>query len=210
MATINDFKAAFAGGVRPNLFHVTFQGQGAPASLFNTQYLVKSTSIPGQSIPAFDVPYRGRQLKVTGDRTYDDWTITFLNDAAWRNRDAMERWMHGLGAYQQSVTQTRFAQHYATANVVQLNRQGGALRSYRMEVLPTAINAIELDASVNDSIEEFEVTFAVNWINPHGMGADGIQVGGGVTVNGNVTLANEHGSLTVGTGGITANVNTQV
>jgi hypothetical protein len=205
MANINDFKAAFNGGVRPNLFQVTFGGAGAPSTLVNTQMLVKATSLPGQTVPAFDVPYRGRQLKVAGDRTYDDWTVTFLNDAGWRNRDAMERWMHDISSYTINSSSIPFRQNYGTANVTQLNRQGHPLRAYRMDVLPTTLNAIEVDSSTNDSVEEFEVTFAVNWIMPHGQGTDGPQSSTGVRVRGSVTVEGEHGALTIGTDGFSAN-----
>ena len=204
MANINDFKATFAGGVRPNLFRVNIFNT-AGVQLYKTEMLVKATSLPGQTVPAFDVPYRGRQLKVAGDRTFDDWTVTFLNDAGWQNRNAMERWMQSISAFSVNSSSIPFSNHYGTAIATQLTRGGAPLRTYRLDVLPTALNAIEVDSSTNDSVEEFEVTFAVNWIMPHGQGTDGPQSSTGVRVRGSVTVEGEHGALTIGTDGFSAN-----
>ena len=90
----------------------------------------------------------GDNLKVPGDRTFDDWTVTFLNDAGWQNRNAMERWMQSISAFSQTyVSSIPFSNHYGTAIATQLTRGGAPLRTYRMDVLPTALAAIEVDSS---------------------------------------------------------------
>ena len=207
MANINDFKATFAGGVRPNLFRVNIFNT-AGVQLHKTEMLVKATSLPGQTVPAFDVPYRGRQLKVAGDRTFDDWTVTFLNDAGWQNRNAMERWMQAISAFSVNSSSIPFSNHYGTAIATQLTRGGAPLRTYRLDVLPTALNAIEVDSSTNDSVEEFEVTFAVNYFTIDGLGTDAGAISGspgssgGTSVSGSIQIANEIGNLTVNAGTI--------
>ena len=85
MGTINDFSKHFRGGVRANLFTCNVSGPGIADR--STEYHCKGTSIPASTIGNIDVPYLGRQLKVPGDRTYADWTVTLFNDKiidAWR------------------------------------------------------------------------------------------------------------------------------
>ena len=94
MSTISDFKNNFRGGVRPNLYQVLIN---APTvGLMDLQFLGKATQIPGSVIGNMDVPYRGRMLKVPGDRTFEDWTVTILNDPNWQHRTAMEQWMNAI------------------------------------------------------------------------------------------------------------------
>ena len=51
-----------------------------------------------------------------------------------------------------------------------------------MDVLPTAVAAITVDADTNDEVEEFEVTFAVNYFTIDGAGVDATS-GSGIDIS---------------------------
>ena len=181
MASITDFAARFKGGVRPNLFKVNLT---APEIFVDLQFLVKAASLPGITVPAIDVPFRGRQLKVPGDRTFDDWEVTMLNDPEFVNRAAMESWMTRISAA--SANYTDFDRndigYYGTAVVSQLDRQQDVIRTYRMNVIPTALGEITVDMSENDAVEEFTITFAVNSMVIDGQGLDATVSGSGIDI----------------------------
>ena len=190
MPSISDFAAKFKGGVRPNLFRVNLFGGGAFFS--DMEFLAKTTTLPDSTIGKIEVPYRGRKLQVPGDRVFADWTLTVLNDVDWRNRSAIEAWLARISAHTANYShyERDDISYYGQAIVSQLDRQNKVLRTYRMEVLPTVAAAITLDADGADSIEEFEMTFAVNYMTIDSMGLDGSSGGSGIDINvgGNVGI----------------------
>ena len=188
MSTISDFKNNFRGGVRPNLYQVLIN---APTvGLMDLQFLGKATQIPGSVIGNMDVPYRGRMLKVPGDRTFEDWTVTILNDPNWQHRTAMEQWMNAITNHSQNRSSVNAAGVYGTATVSQLSRSGGVIRTYRLlDIYPTTLTAIELAMDPDGAPEEFAVTFAVNNFTVDGAGLDGGSTNGiDVNISGSINL----------------------
>ena len=188
MATISDFKNNFRGGVRPNLYQVMIN---APAVGFmNLQFLGKATQIPGSTISNIDVAYRGRMLKVPGDRTFEDWTVTVLNDPNWQYRTMFEEWMNRISNHSQNQTSTTVNGVYGSAAVMQLNRSGGVMRTYRIQdMYPTTVAPIELAMDPDGAPEEFAVTFAINNWTVDGSGLSGSTTNGvDVNISGSINI----------------------
>ena len=167
------------GGARPNMFEVNItlpdQVQGLGDISQDMRFLVKAAEIPAANIGNIPVPFRGRVLPVAGDRTFDPWTVTVINDAQFNIRDAMEQWSNLINDLQFDVGDINPADYQTKAEVFQLSRQsqgsggqsagkGGeiiqTLRTYNFEgIYPTEVSAIALDYGATDQIEEFQVTF---------------------------------------------------
>ena len=161
MSNIAEFKSQFQGGVRPNQFSVRIDR--SPVGGANFQFLGKAASIPASTIGNVDVPYRGRQLKVPGDRTFEDWSLTVFNDGEWSARSYFEKWMQVLQGHRTPVRSVSATEVYGNGIVQQLSRTGNPIATYVMEdIYPTNVAAIDLGFDTNDSVEEFQVTFAVN------------------------------------------------
>ena len=179
---IDDFKAALAqGGARANLFRVNLAWpnagiQGAADTPFGSgttealsSFMVKGAQLPGRTINPIEVPFRGRMLKVSGDTTYEDWTITVTNDNNFAVRSAFERWQEAInGAVTNTsgggVSATSFNSYVADLEVEQLGRDGTVIKRYVIRgAWPTSVDAIEVSYDNADSIEEFGVTFAIQW-----------------------------------------------
>ena len=98
MPNIIEFKSKLNGGVRPNLYQVDInfpEGTGNQKSLKEQgQYLCRSTSLPTHSQGLIEVPFRGRFLKIPGDRTFEAWTATFYNTSDFNLRAAFEQWVN--------------------------------------------------------------------------------------------------------------------
>ena len=164
MANINDFKSRLrGGGARANQFKVTLPFPGYAAVGGETSdlaFLCKATAIPGQTIPSFDVPFRGRVLKIAGDRTFEPWTITVMNDTDFKLYSAFERWMNGINNMTDNEGIANPADYQVDGFVDQLDRNGTTLKSYTYRGLyPEALANIPLSYSANDAIETFDVTF---------------------------------------------------
>ena len=101
--TIDDFKSKLVGGgARPNLFEVELvfpNGLAEQDAEEKGRFLVKAANLPASNINVIDVPFRGRNLKIAGDRTFDVWTITIINDTDFKLRNAFEIWMNGNFRY---------------------------------------------------------------------------------------------------------------
>lgn len=163
---VDDFKAKLkGGGARPNLFRaiVNFPAYaGGDAEL--TSFMCKGAQLPASTVPAVEVPFRGRQLKIAGDRTFEDWTVTVINDTGFEVRDAMERWMNGINGHSANTGFTNPVLYQADLIVEQLDKNGDVLKTYNFRgCFPNNIGQIDLSYESNDAIEEFEVAFSIQY-----------------------------------------------
>ena len=166
---ITDFKSKLTGGgARPNLFEVELAFPGAVGvdndTLQRARFLVKAAALPASTVAPIDVPFRGRILKIAGDRTFETWTITVINDVDFSIRSAFEKWMNTINKMNDGTGLTDPEAYQADAYVYQLARDGGILRSYHFyDVFPTNISTIDLSYETTDTIEEFTVELQVQW-----------------------------------------------
>ena len=187
--TLEDFKSRLrGGGARPNLFECVIN---FPTLLTDSEksidtgvkedmrFMVKAANLPASNVNVIDVPFRGRNLKVAGDRTFDVWTITIINDVDFRIRTSFEKWMNMINKHDDNSGITNPVQYQTDAYVYQLGRNGGVdgigqkksnsekmpvLKGYRFYgVFPTNVSSIELSYDQADTIEEFTVDLQVQW-----------------------------------------------
>jgi len=166
---ITDFKSKLTGGgARSNLFEivVNFPDAAQPGSvvLDKIRFLAKAAQLPASNVASIDVPFRGRILKIAGDRTFDSWTITVINDTDFAIRSAFEKWMNTINKVSDNTGLTDPALYQADAYVYQLDRNGGVLRQYHFyDIFPTQVGAIELSYDTTGAIQEFPVEMQVQW-----------------------------------------------
>ena len=177
--TIENFRSKLTGGgARSNLFEVDMTYPDGIKEKIGTaindgQFLIKAAEIPAANIGNIPVAYRGRVLPVAGDRTFDPWTVTIINDASFDIRRVMEEWSNLINDLQFDVGDINPADYQKSAQVFQLSRQSQGsgtsgnqanviqtLRTYNFEgIYPNAVSSIPLDYGATDQIEEFQVTF---------------------------------------------------
>ena len=165
MALIDDFKAnLIGGGARANQFRVTItppSGIAIGLDVRRASFLARGTNLPAQTLGEIAVPFRGRQIYIAGDRTFDEtWTTTFLNDTDFMVRTAIELWMNRINDLADNTGVIAPADYQTDLTVEQLDRDDTVLKTYIFRsAWPTSIAAIELTADQADAIEEFEVTW---------------------------------------------------
>jgi hypothetical protein len=200
--TIDKFKTKLTGGgARSNLFEVSFGSQisGTPTDATGTDIsvlgklgiqfeqddlmLIKSAGLPASTISEIPVPFRGRTLKIAGDRTFDIWSITVINDVDFKWRSFFERWMNYIVKVSDGSGTINPSEYMAEMNVTQLSRGNytglsnsdgsiNELRKYVVHgVFPTNVSQIDLSYNNENEIEEFTVDLQVQWweaIDPQG------------------------------------------
>jgi len=199
--TLDAFKGRMiGGGARPNLFEceLYFPDEAIPtdttrdALTDRTRFMVKAANLPASNISPINIPFRGRNLKVAGDRTFDPWTITIINDVDFTIRTAFERWMNLINKHEDNAGLTNPTSYQKDLYVKQLGRaevQGATptsdarvpvLKQYRfLGTFPTNVSDIALSYDSSDTIEEFSVTLEVQWVDVLDA-AGSTQVGTGV------------------------------
>jgi len=197
---ISEFKTKLInGGARPNLFLVRLNFPQTLSEIADigpidssevlgdrSQFLVKTAQLPASTIGTIDVPFRGRMLKVAGDRTFEPWSITVINDGQFGIRKAFETWSRGINALTENVSQLGYGDdnpgYCVDLEVFQLSRDGmtpnktprtmtaagedgmDVVRSYKFyDAWPSSLSAIDLSYESNDQIEEFTVEFQYNY-----------------------------------------------
>ena len=193
LRTLSKFHSKLqGGGARPNLFEVqipnlpdaatgsTPKAEWGSDVQENFSILCKAANLPASNVASIDVPFRGRTLKVAGDRTIDNWTITVINDEDFGIRNAMEAWMNGIARLSNNTGSTNPDSYMVDAEVHQLGRGYSGnkhskknsdtagdtkvtpLKSYKfIDIFPVAVSSIDLSYDSSDTIEEFTVEFAV-------------------------------------------------
>ena len=155
------------GGVRSNLFEVEIKDipGGGEDVQDEVRFLVKAAEIPASNIGNIPVPFRGRVLPVAGDRTFDPWTVTIINND-FKIRDSMERWSNFINDMVLANGSVDPESYQKSALVKQLSRDAASgdkpeiLRQYNfIGIYPNVISNIPLDYGATDQIEEFQVTF---------------------------------------------------
>ena len=165
MANINDFKARLkGGGARANQFKVTMPFPGYSAvggETADLAFLCSAAALPGSNVAVTPVNFRGRILNLTGDRTFNPWQITVLNDTDFKLYRAFERWMNGMNNMTDNEGLTNPSDYQVDFFVDQLDRNGDTLKSYTFRGgFPTALSDIALDYGTNNEVETFTVEFS--------------------------------------------------
>ena len=163
MPNINDFKAKLAGGgARANQFKVTMPFPGyaqVGGEIEDLAFLCRATSIPDMTIGVVNVPFRGRTVKIAGDRTIAEWTVSVYNDTNFKLRNAFERWQNGINNMSDNEGLVNPADYQVDSFVDQLDRNGNVIKSYTFRgMFPTTLDDIALDYGTNNAVESFTAT----------------------------------------------------
>ena len=200
--TLSQFKSKLlGGGSRPNLFEVQvnfpdnvnlgIQGDN-PDNSFNQdtfRFLCKAAALPASNIANIDVPFRGRIFKVAGDRTFENWTVTVINDENFNHYRSFQAWMQNIGQYGDSSGMTNPNNYMGQATVYQLGRNSAGqqtsgsvatnsrtIAQYKFEdIWPATVSNIDLSYDSSDAIEEFTVDFNVQYWFPE-VAADAVKI----------------------------------
>lgn len=166
MATVDNFKSKLlGGGARANLFKATLSYPAyAQGDVELSSFMCKAAQLPASVLGQIDIPYRGRQIKLPGDRTFENWTVTIINDTGMEVRNAFERWMNGINEHVNNVGLANPNDYEADLIVEQLDKSNTVTKKYDIRgAYPINISAIDLSNDSADTIEEFTVEFAYQY-----------------------------------------------
>ena len=186
-SNVSQFLSTIGQGVKPNMFLVNVQFPQAIALQTQdanlTNILCKSAALPGSNLGVIEVPFRGRTVKIAGDRTFDTWTATFFNDKDFKLRSFFEQWANSINTHEGNTAPlfkpNNSEGYMADLTVDQLEKdsseEGSILRTYKLHhCFPTNVSQIDLAYDSNDQIEEFTVEWQYSYFTAAAGSRDGV------------------------------------
>ena len=175
---INEIKSQLTfGGARNSLFQIQITNPANATADIKVPFLCKAGQIPASTLGMIEVPYFGRKVKIAGDRIFNEWTVTIINDEDFAIRNAMEEWSNSINGHETNLTSFGAASpnlYKSNATVQQFSKTGVALRTYQFNgIFPMEVSMIDMSWETVDTIEEFTVTFMY----------DSWEISGGTTGN---------------------------
>jgi hypothetical protein len=172
---VNDFisRGLEYGGTRPSLFQVNLYPPGDLGldadSIEKFTFMCQAANLPASTMSSIEVPYFGRKIKIAGERTFENWSLTIMNDEDFKVRALFENWSNSLNSLQSNLRGTGLdAENYkADLEVIQYAKDGDVIRSYMIVgAFPTDIGAIETNWSSTGSIQTFTASLAYDYWLP--------------------------------------------
>ena len=173
------------GGARASLFEVFMtlpDGIGEAAAESQFRFVCKAAQVPTSTVGQIEVPYFGRKIKMAGNRTFENWTVTILNDEDYGVRNAFEKWSayinshennlrdgtvlfeNGGGSYRTLATVRHYAKTGVFGGAAALGANAVPTREYTFfNIFPINVSSIDLSWETTDAIEEFTVEFAYDY-----------------------------------------------
>ncbi len=186
-SNVSQFLQTMGQGVRPNMFLIDINFPQAIALQSEDQQLTnilcKSAALPGSNLGVIEIPFRGRTVKIAGDRTFDTWTTTFFNDKDFKLRSFFEQWANSINTHEGNTsplfTPNNSDGYMADLGVKQLEKdaseEGAILRQYTLKYcFPTNVSPIDLAYDSNDQIEEFSVEWQYSYFTAEGGTRSGV------------------------------------
>ncbi len=159
---INSITSAFSSGefARGNLFEVFITGQDS-----NFKFRCKSTNVPAMTVGVIEVGYQNRKIKMAGDRTYDDWTVTVYNDDGHLSREDFVDWQNLAAGTGTAITGQTPVDYKKDSTVKQFDRNGVETAEYSVkQIWPSSVGELSFDWDSNDELQTFEVTFSIDYV----------------------------------------------
>jgi len=169
--SISNFKQQLAGGgARPNQFEILFAWPSVVTSVPtpDARLLVSGAAIPASTVNPVITQYRGREVKMAGERIFDPFTITIINDTKQSLRQSFEEWMEKINNKATNAGEVQPSEYYGEITVNHLDRNGSTITkgTYVLEdAFPINMSEVALQYAQNDIIEEFTVTFQYQHYN---------------------------------------------
>jgi hypothetical protein len=164
--TLEKFKQSIGQLFRANRFKISID---SPLVNFKEEdwYLAKSANVGNKNIGEISIPWQGYHYKIASDTTFQNTTITFLNnvpkDGSPSLRDKFEIWLYIMSDDASSIKASH-DEYKGSVTIEQLDGVGNSVKGYILKhAHPTDITDLDLSMDHVDSVMEFSVTFSFSY-----------------------------------------------
>lgn len=166
--SLSNFIGGFNGGLRTNRFIVN-----SPKISGDQPFHIRAASLPAVNTTVLQIPHRGRVFKMPGQRTYEPWTITVLDDTAnknfWRTFYDWANTIQNHVSNQSNASNFDFTDQMTTFTVKQLDFNGNNMTKQVVlnRVWPSNIGEIRFSADEAESLSSFTVQLEYQYIESY-------------------------------------------
>lgn len=169
MANISEIVSRLTGGgARANQFKVTLSFPSwvelGNSGVTDGTFLVKSAELPSSTIGVAPVKFRGKTIKLAGEREFENTQMSFYGTTDYNLLNAFEQWSSGVSNYDTTLARGNPADYYCDLLVQQLDRGGAIIKQYKLiDAWPVNVGGVELDMENENAVELIPVTWAYNY-----------------------------------------------
>jgi len=167
---IENFRAAIGDVARAALFEVVLNFPGAVmAGGINSTFFCKGSQLPSCNIGEIPISFMGRKVYQAGDRDYEPWVVTIIQDSKFIIRNAVEQWQAMINLARENRGAILPSEYQVNSAIFQLNAMGARIKEYEMiNMWPSTYDVIDVNWDSTDTPEEFGVTFRYDyWVTPN-------------------------------------------
>jgi hypothetical protein len=159
---VSAFKSKLSGGgARPNQFEVVIRYPTVLGGIAGEmgRFLITTAELPGQTLGVTPVYYRGRLIKLAGDKEFAPFSCSIINDNNFTIRNALENWMNYIEDRVTKAGEQSPQRYQSIIDIYQLDRNGSTLRQYKLrDAFPVEVGPVQLDFGSNDQLSTFGVS----------------------------------------------------
>jgi T4-like virus tail tube protein gp19 len=156
-------QAIKSGLVRSNRWRVVvnfpgYAGNGADGA--QAALLARTTNTPSANIGVIDLTWGGRNLPIPGDRTYEEFTVTFIGVNDMKVYNAFQKWSENINGSDSNrgLTNLDTIMNDITLELLDVNDQ--VTKTYLLhDSWPAAVGQMSLDSGEMDGYSQFDVIF---------------------------------------------------
>ncbi len=169
---ISGFRNAVGGGARPNQFRVRLNFPAVIPNGVNAaragEFLCEAAQLPGSILGVAQAMYRGRRIPLAGERQFQPWVFTVVNDVNFTLRNAFEQWSHYINNVRDNTGVTQPQLYSTDMSIDHLDRNDNIVKTYQFySAWPVSVDPIQLNFGDNDNLERFNVTLEyINFDSP--------------------------------------------
>ena len=157
MGTLDQFSEKFGEGQRVTQFRV--EAGTAGGRFGDLAFYCKSAQFPSSNIGVIEVPYRGRKIKMPGDRVFNEWSISVLLDQENTMYDTFVTWMDEFNSHTDVESAGQATDLKTDFIITALDPSGAPNSSVKLvKAFPTEVGTVDFNWETTDTIAEFAVT----------------------------------------------------
>ena len=161
---LTDFKAKVGLGTRPSRYEVTMD---IPNSSYTMTAEVSALNLPDSSVGVIGIPFRGRVLKLPGDRRYRTWGFTVYDTIQEGNLwEELHAWSERINTHEKNETPFDYDDDTETWTVkhYDLNGDEPPLKEVVLHnCWPSSVGSFDLAYGSMDTLSQFTVQVEYEW-----------------------------------------------
>jgi hypothetical protein len=137
---------------------------GTNADGLQASVLARSTNTPASTVGVIDLAWGGRLIPIPGDRTYEEFDITFIGVNDMNVYNAFQRWSENINGSDSNRGLTNLGDIFSDFTLQLMDTNDNITKTYVLhDGWPSVVGQMSMDAGEMDGYATFSIT--VRYVN---------------------------------------------